>query len=276
MSHASPQPRSVVVEAQRRACTDAGATSVALVDLTVNRGHASQPRVQVLDRFNLEFESGTRTALLGPSGCGKTTILDVIAGIISPQSGDVRFDVPDARLAYMFQDYPFLPRMTARNHVAFAVRGLGLRGSAMWSRADALVDAVGLGDARNRDVRALSQGMRARAALATTLGSAAALLLMDEPFGSLDLETRIAMWRVLVDYCVADQPTVVLVTHDLTEAIALADRIIVLSRSPCRIVADRRSSLSRTGRLLVLILRSPVPVSRSARSGWELGGPEQE
>lgn len=221
--------------------------------VTVRHGQGSSEEVLALDAFSAAFVEGECTALVGPSGCGKTTLLDAIAGLVRPTSGSILFPVRPKRLGYVFQDYPFLPRMTARRHVEFPLTTLGLPHEEVSSRATAWLEQVGLLDAADRPIPALSQGMRARASLATALIARPEIVLLDEPFGPLDLETRVAMWRQLQRFRADTGATVLLVTHDLNEAIALADRVLVLDRSPARVISERRTGFGRSSDVLEVL-----------------------
>ena len=174
----------------------------------------------VIDKLNLRIERGEFVALLGESGCGKTTLLRALAGLDPVQSG--RIDAP-GRPAVVFQEHRLLPWDTLWRNVA-----LGLPGPDVRARAAAALVEVGLGDRLDDWPRNLSGGQAQRVALARALVQEPQLLLLDEPFAALDALTRIRMHVLVKELVARHQPGVLLVTHDVDEAIALADRILVM------------------------------------------------
>jgi NitT/TauT family transport system ATP-binding protein len=204
-----------------------------------------------VDMSSLSVAQGEFVAIVGPTGCGKSTLLNVAAGLLKPASGSVKvFDRPLIGLnkdaGYLFQADALFPWKTAVDNVAI---GLEIRGT---PRAEALVRAqkwltsVGLGAFANRYPHMLSGGQRKRVALAQVLIRDPKILLMDEPFGPLDAQTRQVMGNLLLDLWNADRKAVLFVTHDLEEAIALADRVVIMSAGPSsRIIGDWRVSLPR-------------------------------
>lgn len=174
----------------------------------------------VIDRLDLRIERGEFVALLGESGCGKTTLLRALAGLDPVQGG--RIDAP-GRPAVVFQEHRLLPWDTLWRNVA-----LGLPGPDVRTRAAAALVEVGLGDRLDDWPRNLSGGQAQRVALARALVQAPQLLLLDEPFAALDALTRIRMHVLVKELVARHRPGVLLVTHDVDEAIALADRILVM------------------------------------------------
>jgi sulfonate transport system ATP-binding protein len=174
----------------------------------------------VIDRLDLRIERGEFVALLGESGCGKTTLLRALAGLDPVQSG--RIDAP-GRPAVVFQEHRLLPWDTLWQNVA-----LGLPGADVRTRAAAALVEVGLGDRLDDWPRNLSGGQAQRVALARALVQEPQLLLLDEPFAALDALTRIRMHALVKELVARHRPGVLLVTHDVDEAIALADRILVM------------------------------------------------
>jgi NitT/TauT family transport system ATP-binding protein len=202
----------------------------------------AQGPISVLDNISLAIGRGEFLALVGPSGCGKTTILDLLSGLARLQSGTAlvgRRPPVEGRpdTARMFARDALLPWRTAIGNVAFA---LDSRPGAMSRRAriGALLQEVGLGGFEQSYPRQLSQGMRQRVALARTFALESDFLFLDEPFGALDTQTKLVLQDKLLELWERTRSTVVLVSHDLAEAIALADRVMVMSGRPGRIIAD--------------------------------------
>ncbi|MFG2340552.1 ABC transporter ATP-binding protein [Streptomyces yangpuensis] len=212
--------------------------AVRLEGLSVRLGAAP-----VLDRTDLELPAGSFTALLGPSGCGKSTVLGAVAGFVPPATGrvtagsrPVRGPGPDRGV--VFQHYALFPWRTARGNVEFALKRLGLPRAERRRRALEALAEVGLADGTDKCPAQLSGGMQQRVALARALAAEPEVLLMDEPFGALDALTRARMQRLLRELWQRRGTTVLFVTHDIDEALALAQRVVVLGGSPGRVLAD--------------------------------------
>lgn len=198
----------------------------------------------VLDRIRLEVDPGEMVALLGPSGCGKSTLLRLVAGLERPEDGEILADGipiegPHPSRVVVFQDPTLYPWRTVWDNVA-----LGLEARARLrqdrSRVDAALSLVGLSEFAPAYPHQLSGGMAQRAALARALVNDPRLLILDEPLGKLDSLTRVAMQGELVSLWRRHGFTALLVTHDIEEAILLANRVVVLSERPARIVAELR------------------------------------
>lgn len=229
----------------------AASTAVALDDATVAFGVDGSRVYTAVAQATLRLADGEFVAIVGPTGCGKSTLLNVAAGLLKPASGSVRiFDRPLSGLnhqaGYLFQADALFPWKTALDNVAI---GLEIRGVA---RADALeraqhwLTSVGLGAFGNRYPHMLSGGQRKRVGLAQVLIRDPKILLMDEPFGPLDAQTRQIMGNLLLELWTRDRKAVLFVTHDLEEAIALADRVVIMSAGPgSRIIGDWRVPLPR-------------------------------
>jgi len=192
---------------------------------------------------DLGFEAGKTTALVGPSGCGKSTILRMIAGLEAPSAGHVTIDglppaetLRHASLSVAFQDPSLLPWRTVRGNIELAL-SLARR-PAQRARIDELIALVGLEGFADVRPAELSGGMRQRAAIARALATEPRLLLLDEPFGAVDELTRQQLAQDLPRIWEARGTTTVLVTHSVTEAVMLSDRIIVLSPRPAQVLAD--------------------------------------
>lgn len=197
------------------------------------------PPLAVLAGVDLMAPAGEVTAIIGPSGCGKSTLLDVIAGLVTPDSGSV-VTASSGRPVLMPQRDALMPWRTLRDNVAAAAELRGIPRPDARARADHEVARVGLAGFGDHYPHALSGGMRQRGALARTLLAGSDMWLLDEPFGALDALTRSEMHRVLMAVREQVAPTIVLVTHDIAEAVAIADSVLVASPAPMRIVSRVR------------------------------------
>ncbi len=217
--------------------THGAQTAVAFTDVSVDfYGNDGRPYTAV-KTVNLSFRDGEFVAVVGPTGCGKSTLLNLVAGILGPTTGSVRVfgrqvDGIGSGVGYMFQNEALLPWLTARDNV-----GLGLTfrrevKAKATARAEEWLARVGLAGFGDRFPHQMSGGMRKRTALAQMMIMNPKILLMDEPFSALDVQTRQMMENELLDIWAADRRTVIFVTHDLEEAICLADRVVVLSAGP--------------------------------------------
>ncbi|MFC9298893.1 ABC transporter ATP-binding protein [Streptomyces sp. NPDC057011] len=211
---------------------------VRLEGLSVGYGGAP-----VLERTDLDLAAGSFTALLGPSGCGKSTVLGAVAGFVRPTAGRVTAGSepvrgPGPERGVVFQHYALFPWRTARGNVEFALKRLGLPRAERRRRALAALAEVGLADGADKYPAQLSGGMQQRVALARALAAEPEVLLMDEPFGALDALTRTRMQTLLRELWQRRGTTVLFVTHDIDEALALAERVIVLGGAPGRVLAD--------------------------------------
>jgi NitT/TauT family transport system ATP-binding protein len=193
--------------------------------------------VESLSNINLTVKNEEFVCLLGPSGCGKTTLLRIIAGLDYPSTGTVMLggtviDRPNPQLAMIFQEYSLYPWKTVVNNIAF---GLEIRGIPQWKRSDIVkkyLEIVGLEGFENSYPYELSGGMRQRVAVARALAVDPTILLMDEPFGALDAQTRNMLQHELLNIWEKTKKTILFVTHSVDEAVFLADRIVVLTPRP--------------------------------------------
>lgn len=197
--------------------------------------------VVALTDVNMTIRDQQFVCLLGPSGCGKSTLLNLIAGFLEPTFGSVRIGNeeiigPGPDRGVVFQDANLFPWLTVGKNIAFGPStNSGLDKSQLAERVDAYLEHVGLTKFKNHLPMELSGGMRQRVALARVLINDPPVLLMDEPFGALDAQTRIIMQELLLDLWERNRKTVVFVTHDIEEALLLADRIYVMTTQPGRI-----------------------------------------
>jgi NitT/TauT family transport system ATP-binding protein len=195
--------------------------------------HQYGPRL-ILDDVSLTAEPGQIVGLMGPSGCGKTTLLNLLAGLQSPSAGTVMGD--PSRTAYVFQEPRLLPWYTTVENIALGLKARGMAPLQRLQLACTLAETVGLADAAHLYPTQLSGGMQQRVNLARAFAVNPRLLLLDEPFSSLDMGTRRQLQQLVMAWVQQHQTTAVLVTHDLSEAVTLADELLVLSARPARLV----------------------------------------
>ncbi len=194
--------------------------------------------IHVLERINVKVQRGEFVCFVGPSGCGKTTLLNIIAGFLAATQGEVlvegeRVQAPDPRRIFIFQEGGTFPWLTVQGNVGF---GLARKSSAERERIVArYIDMVGLSGFEGSYPRELSGGMRQRVEIARALAADPEIIYMDEPFGALDFFTRLKMRADLLRIWEQERKTVLFVTHEIDEAIQLADRVVVLSRRPSTI-----------------------------------------
>lgn len=213
------------------------------------RYFTKQGETQALDNISLQVAAGEFVSIIGQSGCGKSTLLSIIAGILEPSSGQVTVDGhhvtgPAPSIGYMLQqDYLYEWRTILDNALLGAqIQKRDMRQSR--ERAIALLHKCGMGDFLNHYPRQLSGGMRQRVALARTLVTNPDVVLLDEPFSALDSQTRLAIADEVVEVLRDEGKSVVLVTHDIGEAISMTDRVVVLSRRPGRIKSEHLMTFS--------------------------------
>lgn len=209
---------------------------------------ASYGEVAVLDGISLDFEPESVTVVLGPSGCGKTTLLNIAAGLKAPDAG-TRTGFDGLRFSYAFQEPRLLPWIGARENIAFALSGALPREEAL-GRADRFLAAAGLAEFADAVPSKLSGGMRQRLSLARAFAFPSELLLLDEAFKAVDLKTKLELMDVFLGLLREERRTVICVTHDVEEAVYLADRVVVLSPRPARVIADFAVEASRGERSL--------------------------
>lgn len=200
----------------------------------------SRTSTAAVSDISLSCASGEFVVIVGPSGCGKSTLLNLVAGMIRPDSGTVEVDGrpiqgPGPDRAMVFQEHGLFPWLTAAQNIEFGLRMKGIARSERKARVEAALQMVHLPQAGGKLVHELSGGMRQRVAIARALVLDPAVLLMDEPFASLDAQTRTLLHHQLQQLWIETRKTVLFVTHSVAEAVRLADRIIVLHSHPGRI-----------------------------------------
>ena len=189
----------------------------------------------VLEEISLTAAPGELVALMGPSGCGKTTLLNLQAGLLSPTAGTV--EQRATPIAYVFQEPRLFPWYTVLQNIALGLKAQGMAQRSRLQRARSLAESVGLGAAGHLYPPQLSGGMKQRVNLARAFAIQPHLLLLDEPFSSVDMGTRQQLQQLVMTWVQQHQTTAILVTHDLAEAVVMGDRLLVLSPCPARIVS---------------------------------------
>ena len=229
--------------------TDSAA--VALSDVNVAFRIAGGGTYTAVERANLSVADGEFVAIVGPTGCGKSTLLNIAAGLLPPAAGRVDIfgtplDALNRQAGYLFQADALFPWKTALENVAIGLETAGMPAAEARPRAQEWLKRVGLSAFGDRYPHMLSGGQRKRVGLAQVLIRDPKILLMDEPFGPLDAQTRQIMGNLLLNLWSADRKAVLFVTHDLEEAIALSDRVVIMSAGPAsRIIGDWRVPLKR-------------------------------
>jgi NitT/TauT family transport system ATP-binding protein len=238
--------RETVATAERVAVGGSGAIGFGHVSITFNNS------LLVVDDVSLDVAAGEFVSIVGPSGCGKTTLLNLAAGLLPADVARGTVSVggrPPVRgnrdIAYMLARDALSPWRTALGNAELGTEIRGVPAKERGRRARALLEAVGLKGFEEAYPKALSQGMRQRVALARTFGLDSPILLMDEPFGALDAQTKLQLEDVLLGLWQQHRRTVVFITHDLSEAVSMSDRVIVMTRRPGRIIADMKIPLGR-------------------------------
>jgi NitT/TauT family transport system ATP-binding protein len=206
--------------------------------------------VDAVQDMNLTIERREIVAVIGPSGCGKSTLLNMIAGLYAPTRGQIVYKGAavsgvNTDVGYMTQKDNLLPWRSVRDNVAFPLELAGVAKAERLERADRVIEHVGLQGFEDRFPNELSGGMRKRACLGRMLLYGAETALLDEPFAALDAQLKLAMHDLMLRLVAENDQTVVLVTHDLMEAVTLADRVLVCTRRPATVALEQRIDLAR-------------------------------
>ena len=239
------------IQSKTEAVKTAALRAVRLNKVSISFGIAGGKRFDAVADTDLDAADDEFLAIVGPTGCGKSTLLNVAAGLLEPASGSVEiFGRPlkglNRQAGYLFQQDSLMPWKTVLENVAIGLEVSGVPTNEARTSAKEWLERVGLGGFADRYPRMLSGGQRKRVGLAQVLIRNPKLLLMDEPFGPLDAQTRLIMGDLLLNLWSEDKKAVMFVTHDLDEAIALADRIVIMSAGPkSRIIGDFRVSIPR-------------------------------
>ncbi|WP_139974281.1 MULTISPECIES: ABC transporter ATP-binding protein [Brucella/Ochrobactrum group] len=226
-------------------------TAIALKDVQISFKLADGGRFDAVAESNLDVAENEFVAIVGPTGCGKSTLLNAVAGLLVPASGTVeisgqRLQGLNRKAGYLFQQDALMPWKTVLDNVSIGLEIAGTSKTAAREQAREWLGRVGLASFGDRYPHMLSGGQRKRVGLAQVLIRNPKYLLMDEPFGPLDAQTRVIMGDLLLDLWSQDKKAVMFVTHDLEEAIALADRVVIMSAGPrARIMAEYKIPLAR-------------------------------
>jgi len=215
-------------------------TVMSLAGIT-RRFESAEGSITALDSIDFEVRSREFISVIGPSGCGKSTLIRLVAGLDAPTDGEIWVDNqpvcgPGADRGMVFQSYTLFPWLSVKRNVMFGLRMKGMGRGAAEKKALEWLDLVGLADFAEHYPAQLSGGMKQRVAIARALANEPRILLMDEPFGALDAQTRCSMQSHLLKIWEAVDITILFITHDLEEAIYLSDRIVVLGAHPGRVV----------------------------------------
>ncbi|MFT5630934.1 MAG: NitT/TauT family transport system ATP-binding protein [Gammaproteobacteria bacterium] len=224
-----------------------GRIEIENVGITFGKGADAHRAVEAT---TITIEPGEFVCILGPSGCGKSTLMNAVAGYVNPTEGEVRIDgkiitKPGQDRGMVFQQYSLMPWKTVYENVAFGPKMAGHSRTEAGSIANTFLNMVGLKKFGNRYPAELSGGMQQRVGIARALANYPSVLLMDEPFGALDAQTRLMMQENLLSIWKKFGTTVLFVTHDVDEAVFLADRVLVMSAAPGRIIRDLKIDLPR-------------------------------
>lgn len=204
--------------------------------------HTETQETKAIDNLTFSVNKGQFIAIIGPSGCGKTTILSLISGLLKPSGGSIFYNgkpvtKPSENIGYMLQKDELFPWLTIYDNVCLPLKIKKIKTKENLEYIDELLDKYGLKDFKKHYPNQLSGGMRQRVALIRTLSFSPGLLLLDEPFSALDYQTRLSVCDDVYDIIRKEGKTAILVTHDISEAISVADKVIVLSKRPTSVFA---------------------------------------
>jgi len=228
------------------------------IDGVAKTYQSGEGRVRALDRIDLAVGEGEFVSIVGPSGCGKSTLLYIVGGFIAADGAvevdGTPIDGPGIDRGVVFQEYALFPWLSVRRNILYGLENRDLTNARRAEIADRLIRVIGLAGFEHRYPRELSGGMKQRVAIARTLAYDPKILLLDEPFGALDALTREGMQDELLRLWQATRKTVVMVTHDVNEAVYLSGRVLVMSQRPGRIVQEFPVTIDRAGEREVTVL----------------------
>lgn len=238
------------------------------IDHLSKRYDSRQGEVMALQDVNLDVREGEFVSIVGPSGCGKSTLLYLIGGFLQPDSGTIhangqRVTAPGVDRGVVFQEYALFPWLTVAGNIEYGLKEAGM---AAGERADTVrryVELIGLAGFEKRYPKELSGGMKQRVAIARTLACSPRILLLDEPLGALDAQTREGMQDELLRIWQATSTTILMVTHDVVEAAYLSSRIVVMSRRPGTVIEEFAVELDRSRGREAVMLSEPFNTLRN-------------
>jgi len=245
----------------------AGGLKLSLRDVGVAFRARGGREIVAIERLSFDVADREIVSIVGPSGCGKSTLLRLVAGLVRPTTGEIRLDgrevtVPGADRGMVFQSYTLFPWLTVRGNVEFGPRLRGLDPAYCREVAGRFIQTVGLVGFEHAYPKELSGGMMQRVAIARALANDPEVLLMDEPFGALDAQTRVFMQELLLDIWQKTPKTILFVTHDIDEALFLGDRVFVMTARPGRFREEVRLELPRPRTLEVTMSPAFVDAKR--------------
>jgi NitT/TauT family transport system ATP-binding protein len=240
-----------------------------VIDGVAKRFERDGDAVAALSRVSLDVADGEFVSIVGPSGCGKSTLLYMIGGFLAPTEGRLEanghpISGPGTDRGIVFQEYALFPWLTVYDNIAFALQRRGLPRKACDEVVGRYLDIMGLQGFAHRFPRELSGGMKQRVALARTFAYEPDILLLDEPFGALDAQTREIMQDELLRLWRSNRKTVLMVTHDVDEAVYLSNRVCVMSKRPGRFVEEFRIDIERGGPREAIVLGDAYRAARNA------------
>ena len=247
--------------------TMAGSPKLRIDNVALRFTPQGSTSVTALENISLDVEDKEFSVIVGPSGCGKTSLLRLVAGLIEPTEGaitldGVRISGPSKDRGMVFQSYTLFPWLTVRDNVEFGLRIAGIPAAQRRETAQRFIAQVGLNGFEPLYPKQLSGGMMQRVALARALANDPAILLMDEPFGALDSQTRSLMQELLLDIWQASHKTVLFITHDIDESVLLGDRVYVMTARPGRIKEMLQIELPRPRTVEMLTSEAFMAIKR--------------
>ena len=246
-------------------------SQIALEDVTHIYG-SGEESVTAIEGLSLTIEDDEFVSVIGPSGCGKSTLLYIVGGFIDSTDGTVSVDGelvdgPGTDRGVIFQEYALYPWKTVMENVTFGLRHASPETEGVEARASEFIERVGLGGFEDKYPKELSGGMKQRVAIARTLAYDPEVLLLDEPFGALDAQTKEVLQEDLLELCRETNKTVLFVTHDIEEAVYLSDRVVTMTAHPGRKKIEFEVDLDRSGsRDEVFATNEFVDVAKQART----------